>query len=153
MITAMETTLRKLAGALAMELVFGIVWAAFGLAAVAVIGHYRPEDIDPGEGPLNAMRVIGGAGLVVGAACVSLLLLAERRRAFAGVPPWRAALWAMLAAAVFALLTEVDDRMVVILCPLAAVSAALGTALVRAAERRWLSPTGELALSGPRHRR
>jgi len=124
---------RKLRGAAAIALTFGILWAAAGVAAVAVLATIRPQDIDAGEGPLDAGRIIGTAGLICGSAFAALLWLVERRRGIGELPLLRAALWSLPVAAAFPLLTEVDDSMVLLTCPLGALSAVAAAALARAA--------------------
>lgn len=131
----MNLLLRKLRGVIGTGLAWGTAWAAIMAVAGVVIGVLRPEEIDPGEGPIRVGAVMGMVGFVSGAVFGTLLSFAERRKTILDLSPGRAALWGILASAAFPLLTGRADA-VFVLCPLGAVCAAASVAIARRAELR-----------------
>jgi len=126
--------LRKLLGVMGIGLSWSVMWGLVFAILGLIGGIIRPQDIDPGEGPV----VIIGTGLLVG--FVSgvvfgiILSFAENRKTLLDLALIRVAIWGMLAAAVWPLLTIVHDSMMIILCPLGAACAAGAVALARRAE-------------------
>ena len=130
----MNKPLRKLLGVMGIGLSWSIVWGVVFATLGLIAGIVRPEDIDPGEGPV----VVIGTGLLVGfvsgAVFGIILSFAENRKAILDLALIRVALWGMLAAAVWPLLTIVHDSMMVIVCPLGAICALAAVAIARRAE-------------------
>jgi hypothetical protein len=131
----MNPLLRKLRGVIGTGLAWGTAWATIMAAVGVVVGVLRPEEIDPGEGPIVVGAIMGMVGFVSGLAFGALLSFAERRKTILDLSPGRAALWGILASAVFPLLTGRADA-VFVLCPLGAACAAASVALARRAELR-----------------
>lgn len=141
----MNQIVRRLLGVVCISAGWGAVWTAVFAGLVAGVGFLRPQDLDSGEGVVPA----AGIGLLVG--CVSgtffggLLAFAENQRQLRDLSLLRMAIWGMIAAAVWPLVTEVDNRMVFILCPLGAawacVSVGAGRSVGAAKQRplaRWI---------------
>lgn len=130
----MNKPLRKLRGVMGVGLIWGVVWGAFFLTLVLIIGIFRPQDMDHGEGPI----VVIGTGLLVGfvsgAVFGAILSFAENQKSILDLALIRVALWGMLAAAVWPLLTAVDNSMIFITCPLGAICATASVAIARKAE-------------------
>jgi hypothetical protein len=120
----------------AIVLTWGAVWVATVLVIGLVVKIVDPASIDPGEGPLVMITTFGGVGLAAGALFAALLLVVERGRPILDLRPLRAALWGALAAVPWPFVTTAHDNMLVILCPLGALSGVASIALARAAEHR-----------------
>jgi hypothetical protein len=148
----MNGALRRLFGVTGIGLSWALVWAlVFGTIAI-VMSILRPQDIDPGETPVVFVGIGFAVGFVSGAVFGVILALAEHRKSILELPPLRAGLWGLLAAAMWPLLTPVDDRMVYILCPLGASCASASVAIARrvmpGSERSsWRSKVGRLIAS------
>lgn len=127
----MNRILRKLLGVLAIGLSWGPVWCAFFVTLVLIIGIIRPQDMDPGEGPGIAGKIGLLVGFVSGAVFGVILSFAENRKTLPDLALIRVALWGVVAAAVWPLLTTVDNRMIYILCPLGAACASASVAMAR----------------------
>lgn len=130
----MNKPLRKLLGVMGIGLSWGVGWATFFVTLVLIIGIFRPQDMDPGEGPVVFIGTGLRVGFVSGAVFGIILSFAENRKSLLDLALIRVAIWGMLAAAAWPLLTAMDDRMVYILCPLGAVCASASVALARKAE-------------------
>lgn len=130
----MNVQLRKLRGVLSIALIWGALWAAIFAALAIVIGIVSPHVIDEGEGPVRVGTILGGVGIVAGIAFGILLSIAESERPIRDIGLGRAAMWGVLASAVFPLLTGREDQ-VFILCPVGAILAMTGVAIARKAER------------------
>lgn len=130
----MSGQLRKWRGVLGLGVTWGGLWAAIFAVIAIVIGTFRPEDVDPGEGPIRAGAILGGVGFLSGIAFGILLSFAESRRPLRDITLSRAAIWGALASAVFPLLTGRQEE-VFVLCPLGGIVAAALVALTRKAER------------------
>lgn len=102
----------------------------FALLSV-IVGILDPPSIDPGEGPIRVGLIGAVYGLVSGGAFAVLLSLVERRHGILELSTTRAALWGLLATAVFPLLTPVVDSMLLIVCPIGAALAAGTLALAK----------------------
>jgi hypothetical protein len=135
----MIVQLRKLRGVLSIGVTWGIAFAAVSAGLVLVVGMFRPEDIDAGEGPIRAGAILGGVGFLSGVGFGVLLAVAESRRPIHGIALSRAAMWGALASAVFPLLTGRQDQ-VFMLCPIGAVVALALAAIARKAERHGSRP-------------
>jgi hypothetical protein len=138
----------KLLGVVGIGMSWSIVWGAFFATLVLIIGVFRPEDIDLGEGPIEVSRIGLIVGFVSGAIFGTILSFAENRKSLLDLSLIRMAIWGMLAAAAWPLLTYVDDSMVFILCPLGAVCAAASVAIARRAEWHDLERPQPLRLIG-----
>lgn len=128
----MPPLFRRLRGLAAIVLSWGTVWALFGAALSIVVGLVDPRAIDPGEGPIEVGRILGGVGLFSGTLFGVLLAFAEGGRQVRSLSVARAALWGILASSAFPLLTGREDQ-VFVLCPVGAALAALLIGLARAA--------------------
>ena len=126
--------LRKLRGAIGLATTWGVAWAAIFAAIVTVVGFLDPNSIDPGEGPVRVAMIGAVYGLVSGAVVAVLFAVAERRKTLRDLSLGRAALWGAIGTAVFPLLTQVSDGMVLILCPIGAALAAGSVAIARRGE-------------------
>jgi hypothetical protein len=130
----MNKPLRKFLGVMGIGLSWSVAWGGVFATLGLIAGMVRPEDIDPGEGPI----VIIGTGLLVGfvsgAVFGIILSFAENGKAILDLALIRVAIWGMLAAAVWPLLTAVHDSMMIILCPLGAVCTSAAVAIARRAE-------------------
>lgn len=131
----MNKLLRKLRGAMGIGLTWGALWAAIFAAISIIVWVIKPEDIDAGEGPIRVGAIGGGIGLMSGVAFSILLSFAESGRAIRDIALSRAAIWGILASAVFPLLTGRKDQ-VFVLCPIGAAVAIAAVAIARRADLR-----------------
>ena len=130
----LNTALRRLLGVLGIGLSWGVAWAALFATLALIIGILRPQDIDSGESPLGFSGIGLVVGFVSGAVFGLILAIAENRKSIVDLALMRVALWGMLGAAAWPLLTPLPDAMLLILCPLGAVCAAVAVAIARRAE-------------------
>jgi hypothetical protein len=101
-----------------------------------------PDSIDPGEGPLLAVRIVGFQGLVAGAAFGLLLSLTETRKRILNLSLIRVAAWGLLASAVLPFVTGMPIGMMWFVCLLGTGSATASVAIAQRAERQCLgNPT------------
>ncbi|HXG00918.1 MAG TPA: hypothetical protein VNL69_09030 [Bacteroidota bacterium] len=133
--------MRKLLGVLGLGATWGVLWGVFFLALVSIIGLFRPQDIQPGEGPLVALTTGMLVGFVSGVLFAFLLTIIEGGKLLDELAFHRVALWGLLASGVWPLLTEADDRMIYILCPLGAMLAVA-----------FLATARSVGLNSPLHR-
>jgi len=129
------TFLRKCRGILGIGVTWGAVWAAIFAAVSIIVGIVDPASIGAGEGPLSLARIGAMFGFVSGGVFGLLLSFADGRKAIRELSLGRAALWGMLGTAVIPLLTQVDNSMVFIVCPIGAALAAGSVAVAKRAER------------------
>jgi hypothetical protein len=129
----MRSWLRRIRGALSLGLLWGVVWAGVMAITVAIVRAVDPASVDPGEGPLRAAAIGGIFGVIAGTLFALMFAVAERRRTIADLSVWRAAVWGMLAAAAMPLLTAVDNRLLIIVCPVGGAIAAGTVALAKRA--------------------
>lgn len=129
----MNEQLRKLRGAMGIGLTWGALWAAVFAAISIIVGVVKPEIIDQGEGPIRVGAIGGGIGLVSGVAFGIVLSFAESGKAIRDIALGRAAIWGILASAIFPLLTGRQDQ-VFVLCPIGAVVAVAAVVIARTAE-------------------
>jgi hypothetical protein len=129
----MNKLLRRLLGVIGIGLSWGLTWGVLFAAVGLIIGVVRPQDIDPGE---NAL-VISGIGFVVGFVSGTIfgliLSVAENRKAVSALALIRVALWGVLGATAWPLLTPLPNDMLFVLCPLGAVCASVFVAIARRA--------------------
>lgn len=147
----MNSILRKLLGIFGIGASWGIVWGAFFFVLGAVAGIVRPQDIDPGEAPPLVLGTGVFVGFVSGALFGTIIAVAEIGKSISDLALVRIALWGMIAAAVWPLLTHVHDSMVFILSPLGAACAVGAVLLARKSSgiaRRLLAPSLEAVSSG-----
>ncbi len=130
----MNKPFRKLLGVIGIGLSWSMLWGIVFATLVLIAGFIRPEDIDPGEGPVVAIGTGLLVGFVSGAIFGIILSFAEHRKAILDLALIRVAIWGMLAAAAWPLLTAVHDSMMIILCPLGAFCASAAVAIARRAE-------------------
>ena len=143
----MRLLLRRLRGMLGTGLTWGTMWAALGAVLGIVVGVLAPQNIDPGEGPLNIAWILGTAGFISGVTFALVLSRLERGRSLRSVSLPRVALWGAAGAAVIPLLTPVADAMLIFTCPLGALLAAGSVAVarreLRSTEPVLLKPGGD----------
>lgn len=130
---SMNKPLQKLLGVMGIGLGWGVVWAAFFVTIGLIIGILRPQDIGPGEGLLVASGIGLLVGFVSGSVFGMILSFADHRKAMLDLPLIRVAIWGMLGAAVWPLLTPLPNSMLIILCPLGAGCASASVAIARSA--------------------
>ena len=136
----MRAFLRKCRGILGVALTWGTLWGAVFAGIAFVVGAIDPDSIDPGETPLRIAGIGAVFGAVSGIIFGVLLSVFERRRTLRELSLVRVALWGAVATAVYPLLTPVDNRMLVIVCP---IGAALAAGLVAFAKRGALATPHE----------
>ena len=129
--------LRKLRGVLGLGMIWGVLWAAIFLVLVAVLALFRPDDVGPGEGPLDVWRVGALVGLASGAVFGVLLALAESAHTLRALPPVRAALWGAVASSVFPIVTG-HEAQVILMAPLGALLALTAVGVAHAGRLRPL---------------
>jgi len=129
-----------LRGVLGTGLTWAAIWAAFGAAAWGIVRVVNPGSIDAGEGLLVAATTLAVAGFISGTGFAVALSLAERRHSLKDLSLPRVALWGALGSAIIPLLTQVDNSMIIITCPLGAAIAAATVAIARRDE--LASPSG-----------
>jgi len=144
----MKQPLRKFLGVMGIGLSWGTVWAAVFATLVLIIGIVRPEDIDPGEGPLVASGIGLVVGFVSGAIFGIILSFAENRKSLRDLALIRVAIWGMVGSAVWPLLTPLPNSMMLILCPLGAVCASVSVAIAKRSERHRLERPPPFGLIG-----
>jgi hypothetical protein len=144
----MNKSLRKILGVMGIGLSWGVAWSAVFATLVLIIGAFRPEDIDPGEGPLVASGIGFMVGVVSGVVFGIILSFAENRKSIHDLALVRVALWGVIGAAVWPLMTPLPDDMMLILCPLGAVCATALVAIARRAERHRLERPQSIGLIG-----
>jgi hypothetical protein len=59
---------------------WGIVWLACWAIVITVIGIFDPDSIDPGEGPMVMLTILGPMGFLSGVAVGTLLTIGARGR-------------------------------------------------------------------------
>ena len=126
----MNKWLRKLRGVVGLGPMWGVLWAVIFAGISIVVWFVDPEDIAPGEGPVQ----VGVIGLVSSVAFGILLTIAESSRAMHDIALGRAARWGSLASAWFPLVAGRPGR-VDVLCPIVAALATAAVAPARKAER------------------
>ena len=131
----MSAVLRKVRGVLGSGLIWGLSWAAIGALFGFIIRITIPGSMDPGENELLVAALFGAIGFVSGAVFGMLLSFAESRKKILDLSLSRAAVWGILGAATFPLLTTMDNRLMIIFCPLGALSAVASVAIARRATR------------------
>ncbi len=144
----MSVLFRKLRGIVGVGLTWGLIWAALGALLGIVYGVLSPQDVDPGESPVDIARMLGIAGFISGAGFALMLALLERGRTLRDVSRSRVALWGVVGGAIIPLLTSVDDSQVFWTCPVGALLAAGTVAVARRAEHRHIGGA-DVELRGP----
>jgi len=132
----MNTVLRRLRGVIGVGLTWGVMWAALTVALGLVMRFTIPGSIDPGEGELLIGAMVGFVGLVSGVCFGLLLSFAEKRKTIVDLSLVRVAIWGILGSAALPLLTGMQDKLILITCPLGAVFAAGTVAMARSGELR-----------------
>jgi hypothetical protein len=123
----MNVPLRMLRNVLGISLTWGILYAALFALIGLVIFIVDPADVGPGEGPLDVALIIGRVGLMSGLIFALLTVLGRPVRE---LTLGRAAMWGVLASAVYPLLTGRIPEMLV-LCPVGAMLGMATGALAR----------------------
>lgn len=130
----MNVQLRKLRGVISISLIWGILWAVVFWIIAIIIGIVDPDSIDPGEEPAMIALFGSAFGAISGVAFGILLALAESGRAVRDISLLRAALWGILASAVFPVLVGKFNQ-VLVMCPIGAIVALTLAAIARKAGR------------------
>ena len=136
----MRAFLRKCRGILGVAITWGAMWGAVFALIAFVVGIIDPDSIDPGETPLRIAGLGAVFGAVSGVVFGVLLAVAEGRKTLRDLSLARVALWGAVATAVFPLVTPVDNRMLIIVCP---IGAALAAGLVAIAKKGALAAPHE----------
>src|SRR5688572_26136797 len=92
----MNMQLRRLVGVAGIGLSWGVAWSAVFVGIALFIGMARPEDIDPGEGPLRISAIGFVVGFVSGTIFGAILSIAENRKAMSDLALIRVAFWGVL---------------------------------------------------------
>jgi hypothetical protein len=137
------TMLHRVWQVLRLGLTWMVIWSAIGATLSFVIGIVDPPSIDPGEGPVDVARILGGVGAGSGLIFGLLLTVLERLTRLGDLPFLRAMLWGIVAGAALPLFIGLNDSVLANTIPLGAISGMACVALARA-RRRW-------DLFGPRH--
>jgi len=127
----MRTLLRRARGIVGVGLTWGVSWALIGTAVGITIGIVDPDSIDPGESPLMVGALVGIVGFISGAAFSTLLAIAERRKTLRDLSLTRVALWGMLGSAALPLLTTMNNRVMLVTCPLGIAFATVSLLIAR----------------------
>ncbi len=136
----MTDFIRRLRGALGIGVTWGVLWVAFGLVLGLIIGVFRPEEIDPGEGPGKVLPIFALVGFLSGLGFAGVLSLAERRRTIHELSLGRAALWGLLGGVAIPLLMGTDGSMGWVTGPMGAIFAAASLATARRGMLREVEP-------------
>ena len=128
----MRAFLRKCRGILGVAITWGTIWGLVFALIAFVVGAIDPDSIDPGETRLRVAGMGAVFGAVSGVVFGILLSVAERKKTLRELSLARVALWGAVATAVYPLLTPVDNRMLLIVCP---IGAALAAGLVAVAKK------------------
>lgn len=51
----MRLLARRIRGALGIGVTWGAMWVAIGVVVITLLAVFRPEEIDPGEGPAKVL--------------------------------------------------------------------------------------------------
>lgn len=95
----MGNLIRRVRGAVGIGMTWGALWAAISVALTLALGVFRPEEIDPGEGPGRVAAIFGLVGFLCGLGFAGLLYLNEKRRTVGELSLGRVALWGVLGGA------------------------------------------------------
>ncbi len=131
----MSTALGHLRGVLGIGLTWGVVWTVAAMIVGTVIGVVDPDSIDSGEEPHVLAPMIGLAGMICGLVCAGLMFIVGRK-AILDLSLGRVVIWGALVAAALPLVMDKDARMMLIIGPLGALSAAASVAVARTWGRR-----------------
>ncbi|HEX4947010.1 MAG TPA: hypothetical protein VFZ34_10110 [Blastocatellia bacterium] len=129
----MNVYLQKLRGVIGISLLWTVIWTALFQIFINLLALFLPPDSDVGT--LRLMLITAWVGFVSGVLFGLLFAIAENRRAIRDLSLGRAALWGMLATAVFPLLTGRADQ-TFWTCPFGAIIAVVLIALARKAAPR-----------------
>ena len=135
----MRLLARRVRGALGIGVTWGALWIAIGVVVITLLAVFRPEEIDPGEGPAKVLPIFGLVGFLSGLGFAVWLSLAERRRTLRQLSLLRVALWGLLGGVAIPLLMGTDGSMGWVTGPM---GAAFAGASVAAARRRALPEPG-----------
>jgi hypothetical protein len=127
----MTRLIRRLRGAVSIGVAWGLLWIAIGLILIALIGVFRPQEIDPGEGPGKVLPILGLVGFLSGLGFAALLSLAERRTRLDELSLTRVALWGLLGSAAIPLVMGTDASMGWLTGPMGAIFATASVAIAR----------------------
>ena len=127
----MTGLVRRLRGAVSIGVAWAVLWMVIGLLLLAGFGVFRPQEIDPGEGPGKVLPILGLVGFLSGLGFAALLSLAERRTRLHELSPARAALWGLLGSAAIPLLMGNDASNGWLTGPMGAIFAAASVAIAR----------------------
>jgi hypothetical protein len=130
------TILHRVWSVFRLGLIWMVLWGAIGTILSFVIGIVDPPSIDPGEGPVDVARILGGVGAGAGLIFGLLVTVLERMTRLGDLPYRRALLWGIVAGAALPLLIGLNDSVLANTIPLGAISGMACVALARA-RRRW----------------
>jgi hypothetical protein len=130
----MNALLRKLRGVIGIGLTWGILWALIGATLGLIMRITVPGSIDPGENELVMGAMTGFVGVVSGVGFGILLSFAESRKTILDLSLGRVAIWGLLGSAALPLLTGMQNKLVLITCPLGAAFAMASVSIARRAE-------------------
>jgi hypothetical protein len=131
----MSLYVRRLRGVIGIGLIWAPIWVVLFFAVIASIMALFNPDGGSDVGPFKMIAIIGWVGFVSGGIFAFLMSFAENGKAILNISLARAALWGILASAVFPLLTQRADQ-VFWTCPFGAVVAMALVAIARKAELR-----------------
>jgi len=114
-------------------LLWAPAWAAIFTLLIGITSFFIPIRGD--AGPIRMIAIIGWVGLVSGALFGVVLSCAESRKSVGDLSLGRAALWGILASAVFPLVTGRADQ-VFWACPFGFIASVILVAVARNAELR-----------------
>ncbi len=118
---------------MATGLLWAPAWAAIFTLLIGIPSIFIPIRGD--AGPIRMIAIIAWVGLVSGALFGVVLSFAESRKSVGDLSLVRAALWGILASAVFPLVTDRADQ-VFWTCPLGLITSVILIAVARNAELR-----------------
>lgn len=116
----MSILIRKAGGVLGTAFVWGALWAAMFVILGSIVGLIQPVRGDIGLA--QAAVIVGWVGLLSGGLFGVLMSVAESGKTMRGISLGRAALWGVLASAVYPLSTQRADQ-VFWTCPFGALVA------------------------------
>jgi hypothetical protein len=96
----MNEASRNLRRVLGIGLAWAILWTTLWAIVVVIIGIVDPDSIDPGEGPMVAVAILGPMGLLSGVAFGALSSIVAHGRTSADLSLMRAAALGILGSAI-----------------------------------------------------
>ena len=144
----MRRSRRKMLGVVGLGVNWAIVWGVLFTTLVAAIGLARPQDLRPGEGPFQAGATGALAGFISGFIFGLIVTFAEDHKPVTGLLVPRVAFWGFLASAVWPALNRLPVDMLLALCLLGGMYAAVSAAVARRYEARRTRPSLLFTIAG-----